>query len=504
MTTHQLHHFINGEHVPPDNGNYIPVDNPATGVTIAMQACGGVSELDRAVSAARRALNHRDWYNLSPLDRSRLLDQFADRLKTHLVELATLESQSSGGTIKRITGLDIPVAIDICQETAELIKTYPFVENLPAKLIPEITHTQVVKEPIGVCGLITPWNFPIALLLVKLIPALAAGNTVVIKPSELTPNTTLRIIEITADLLPKGVVNVVLGTGSDVGEAMALHPGIDKISFTGSTAVGKRIQINAAETLKRVTLELGGKSPAIVMPDADLNRVTLGALFGVMLNSGQMCESGTRLLVHESMYEALLTRLTEACATLQLGDPLAPNTTMGPMSSHAHGNKVLSYIDQAKAAGARIVCGGYRVEVTGCEGGFFIAPTVIADVLNDMPVAREEIFGPVLSVIKYQTLEEAITVANDCSYGLAAGIWSEDVVEAQKIARRLQAGSVWINDWHMMRSDAPFGGIKNSGYGREFGAAGLEAYLETKVVSTAFERSPAKKIFYPLLHNTLT
>ena len=252
-----------------------------------------------------------------------------------------------------------------------------------------------------------------------------------------------------------------------------------------------------------MTLELGGKGPAIVMPDADIERVAYGALFGVLLNAGQVCESGTRLLVHQSLYQPLIKRLAELCQNIKLGDPADTATGMGPMSSHTHGEKVLAYIQSAKDSGAHIVCGGRRAEVDGCLGGFFVEPTIISDVDNDMKVAREEIFGPVLAVISYESVDEAIAIANDSQYGLSAGVWSEDVVYAQEIARKLRAGSVWINDWHMMRTDAPFGGYKQSGSGRELGKTSLDAYLETKAVSTSFERNQNKKVMHNLVHKHL-
>jgi aldehyde dehydrogenase (NAD+) len=325
----------------------------------------------------------------------------------------------------------------------------------------------------------------------------------VVKPAENTPTSTVRLVELLNQVLPKGVLNVVSGPGSVVGEALTLHPDVDKVSFTGSTNMGRRVQQNAALTMKRVTLELGGKGPGIVLPDADLERVAYGALWGVYLNAGQACESGTRLLVHESIYEDLLQRLKTLSERVVLGNPMDPATGMGPMSSESHFHKVLQYIDSAKAEGARIVTGGKRADVEGCEGGFFVEPTVIADVTNAMKVAREEIFGPVLSVIKYSDLDDAVAMANDSDYGLSAGVWTEDLVQAQTIARELQAGSVWINDWHMMRGDAAFGGFKQSGYGREFGKYSLSSYVETKSVSTSFERNPAAKKLHRIVHTQM-
>lgn len=495
--------FINGERSEPSTGDYIDVTNPATGVAIAQVPNGAMEDVDRAVSAARVAFDQGDWRKMAPQERSKVLYKIASLIMANAQELAMLEVAASGGTISRVVALDIPAVVDLFMTLAEEIKDYPFVENLPPRPLPEPVHTQVFKEPIGVCGLITAWNGPLLLAGMKLAPALAAGNTVVIKPATITPTSTLRLIEIIAEALPKGVVNVVTGPGAKIGDALTSHPGVDKISFTGSTEVGRSIQKMAADSLKRVTLELGGKGAAIVMPDADLERTAYGALFGVYLNSGQACESGTRLLVHESIHDQLLDKLASISNAMVLGDPMDPATGMGPMSTGSHCSKVLGYIESAVAEGARIVCGGKRAQVSGCEGGFFVEPTVISDVTNDMKVAREEIFGPVISVIKYRTTEEAIAIANDSDYGLSAGVWTEDVVQAQAIARDLRAGSIWINDWHMMRTDAPFGGYKQSGYGREFGKYSLASYLETKAVSTSFERNVHQKPLYRVLHNNL-
>jgi len=496
--------IINGERSEPLAGQYGDVINPATGEVTAQVARGDADDLERAVTAARAAFNDPAWRKMDPMARSKILYAIANQILANAPELAALEVACSGGTISRVMGLDIPAVADLFMTLAEEVKTYPFVHNLPPRPLPEACHTQVRKEAIGVCGLITAWNFPILLFCMKVAPALAAGNAVIVKPAETTPTSTVRLAELISEVVPKGVMNVVTGRGSVVGEAMSLHPGIDKISFTGSTSMGKHVQRNAAETLKRVTVELGGKGPAIVMPDADLDLVSYGALFGVYLNSGQACESGTRLLVHDSVYDQTIEKLVKVSGQMVLGNPALPTTSMGPMTSHSHGESVLGYVASAIEEGARVVCGGKRAEVAGCEGGFFVEPTILADVTNDMKVAREEIFGPVLSVIRFSTVEEAIAIANDNDYGLSAGVWSQDLVQAQEIAQDLQAGSVWINDWHMMRTDAPFGGYKQSGYGREFGRYSIDSYVETKAVNTAFERDYRKKALYPILHKTFS
>jgi len=492
--------IINGERCEPRSGEYADVINPADGQVVGRAAMGNAADVDVAVAAARAAFNNRTWRHMPPAERSKVLYQCAQVVMANAMELITLEVSCSGATINRASNLDIPAVADLWMNLAEAVKTYPFVETQSPRPLPEQWHSQVWKEPIGVCGLITAWNFPLLLFSWKVGPALAAGNTIVIKPAETTPTSSLRLVELLQQVLPPGVLNIVNGDGAVVGEAMSLHPDIDKISFTGSTRIGRVVQTNCATTMKRCTLELGGKGPGIVMPDANLDMVAQGALWAVYMNAGQACESGTRLLVHEDVYDELLDKLAAKSATVVVGNPADPATGVGPMSTETHFHKVMGYIESGVAEGARIVCGGKPAEVAGCEGGFYIEPTVLADVSNDMKVAREEIFGPVLCVIKYATTDEAIDIANDSEYGLSAGVWTTDLVEAQRIARELRAGSVWVNDWHMMRTDAPFGGYKQSGYGRELGRYSIDSYVETKAVSMSFEREPAKKGMQRIVH----
>ncbi|MAZ90237.1 MAG: aldehyde dehydrogenase [Cellvibrionaceae bacterium] len=496
--------FINGEYCEPASGEYTQVINPATGDVVGEVAMGNEADVDKAVAAARNAFdNNSDWRRMSPEKRGKVLKQCAQIVLANAQELALLEVSCSGGTLNRVAGMDIMAVADLFGSLGDEVTQFPFVEALPTRPLPELVNTQVWREPIGVCSLITAWNFPLLLFAMKVAPALAAGNTMIVKPAEITPTSTVRLVELLNTVLPKGVLNVVVGAGSVVGEALTLHKDVDKVSFTGSTSIGRHVQQNAALTMKRVTLELGGKGPGIVMPDADIERVAYGALWGVYMNAGQACESGTRLLVHEDIYDEMIQRLKEVSEEVVVGNPMDPATGMGPMSTETHYNKVMQYIESAVADGAEIVTGGKRADVAGCEGGFFVEPTVIVGVKNDMKVACEEIFGPVLSVIKYSSLDEAIAIANDSDYGLSAGVWTENVVQAQQIARDLRAGSVWINDWHMMRTDAPFGGYKQSGYGREFGKYSISSYVETKSVSTSFERNPAAKKMHKIVHTKL-
>jgi len=497
----KLDHLIDGELVAPGSGDYIAVDNPATGQAIALVACGTAADVDTAVGAARRAFDDPAWRDMVPAQRSRLLYQLIDIFLANVEELVYLEAISTGGTLQRISSLDVMSVVEIGNSLAEMVKTYPFVEELPMRKLPEPFQAQLRREPIGVCALITAWNFPLMQFVGKTLSALAAGNTAVVKPAELAPNSTLRLARLWSAALPPGVLNVVNGTGTVVGDALSIHPGVDKISFTGSTAVGRRIQQRAADSIKRVTLELGGKGPVIVRSDADLSLTAYGVLWGFLMHSGQACESGTRLIVHESLREPLLARMRAIAEQLPIGDPLQPGTAISPLCHAAHGEKVLGYVQSALADGARLVCGGERVTVAGCEGGFFVAPTILDDCRPDMRAVREEIFGPVLTVLSCARDEEAVALANDSRYGLSAGIWSTDLVAAQRMAGRLRAGSVWINDWHVLRPDLPFGGYKQSGLGREFARAGLEAFLETKTVTTAFERNPGnRRMTHGILH----
>lgn len=494
------HHIINGNVSKPSSGRYIDVYCPATGDLIAKTADGDSKDVDLAVSAASFALKSASWRGLSVSDRSKLLYKIGNAVLANAHELAILEVQASGGTIKRVMGLDILAIADLFFTLAESIKSYPFIENLPPKILPEQVHTMVVKEPVGVCGIITAWNFPLLLLSWKIAPALAAGNTIVVKASELTPTSTFRLVELINQFLPAGVLNLVSGTGQIVGEAIVKHPRVNKISFTGSTQTGKQIQVAAAATLKRVTLELGGKGAAIVMPDANIDLVAHGALFGIMMNSGQACEASSRLIVHVDIHDELIEKMKLLAEKIIVGNPLDPATGMGPLVSEQQYNRVMAYLDSAKKQGAEIFSGGRRKIVKGFENGYFIEPTIITNCRNDMEHTCDEIFGPVVSVIKFTSIEEAVSIANDSIYGLSAGIWTEDVVGAQSIARQLEAGSVWINDWHMMRTDAPFGGMKQSGYGREMSHNSLNSYTELKSISTAFERDPYKKPTYHLVH----
>ncbi|WP_282138533.1 aldehyde dehydrogenase family protein [Rossellomorea aquimaris] len=492
--------YINGEWKQAKSGETFEVVNPATGEVAAKVAKAGKEDVEEAVSSARRAFDSGVWSKKSPQERADVLVQFGNKILEHAEELGYLESISSGATVRRISNLDILSIVDLLQQTAKFTVEYAYVESLPTVPFPGPSNNQIWREPIGVVAAVTPWNFPMILAMWKLAPALAMGNSIVIKPASNTPLSTLKLAELAAEAgIPAGVFNVVSGPGASIGEELVTHPSIDKVAFTGSTEVGRRIMQMASGTVKRVTLELGGKSPAIVLPDADLDITIPGILFGFLTHSGQVCESGTRVLVHDSIYEQVIEQLSELASSINIGNPLDMGTGMGPLVSKQQLNSVFSYIESGVQEGARLVCGGKRRIVEGFENGYYIEPTIFAEVHNDMKIAREEIFGPVLSVIRYSTVEEAIEIANDTIYGLAGGVWSKDVNKAMKIARELKAGTIWINDWHMMRSDAPFGGYKQSGFGRELGRHALDEYSQVKHVHCSLVPEVSQRPWYQML-----
>ncbi|WP_226654198.1 aldehyde dehydrogenase family protein [Pseudalkalibacillus hwajinpoensis] len=491
--------FINGEWSPSKGGQLFDVMNPATGDVIAKVTSGTAEDVDLAVKAASEAFDKDDWRDMPPKKRSKMLYAIAQKILENAEELVSLEALSSGGTVRRLGSNDIIQMVDLFQTLGKFVLDYTYSETLPSPPFPGPAHNFIWREPIGVCAAITPWNMPMLIATWKIAPALAMGNTIVIKPASYTPLTTLRLAEIISEVVPKGVINVVTGSGKDVGEPLATHPQVDKIAFTGSTDVGRHIMSLASSTVKNTTLELGGKSPSIILEDADLSLALPGSLFGVFLHSGQLCESGTRLFVPDQLYDQVIDGLKELSEKLVLGNPIDPATDMGPVVSATQKESILSYIEKGKQEGARLICGGYEVNVKGCEKGHFIAPTIFADVTNEMTIAREEIFGPVLSVIRYSDVDDAIRMANDTIYGLAAGVWTRDVNKAYQVVRKLRAGVVWINDWHMLRNDAPFGGYKQSGIGREMGKHCLDAYTQVKHVHTSMVPEVERRSWYSLL-----
>jgi acyl-CoA reductase-like NAD-dependent aldehyde dehydrogenase len=469
--------FINNEWRPSSSRKTMAVVNPATEEVIAEVASADQSDVDTAVDAARAALNG-PWSALSARERGRLVRQLGERLMARADEIARLETLHNGKPITESRHIEIPAAAE-CFEYYGGWSDKVMGETIPVKGN-HLTYT--LREPVGVVAAIVPWNFPLLLAAWKVAPALACGNTVILKPASQTPLTALALGELALEAgLPSGVLNVVTGPGSTIGQALVEHPGIDKIAFTGDTSTGKGIMRSAAETLKKITLELGGKSPNIVLPDADIEAAIRGATVGIFYGKGEVCAAGSRLLVDRSIKDEFVDKLAARAKRMTAGDPMDPKTRLGAISSRKQLETVLGYIDSGKREGATLVAGGARTDI-GTGKGYFLQPTVFADVTPGMRISREEIFGPVLAAIDFADLDEAIAKANDTQYGLAAGIWTRDIKKAHYVARKLQAGTVWVNTYNVYDTAAPFGGYKQSGFGREMSAHALEHYTQIKTV----------------------
>jgi phenylacetaldehyde dehydrogenase len=480
---HEL--YIDGAWVPPAGGRAIESINPATGTPLSRIALGNEADVDRAVAAARTALEAGPWPTLSPLERGQVLLDIADIVEAHADELALIESLDNGK----------PVSVARAVDVGTTVKLFRYFGGWPSKFegstIPVSPRgglrvlNYTVHEPVGVVGAIVPWNFPMSMAAWKLAPALAMGNTVVLKPAEETSLSTLRLVELLTEAgLPAGVLNVVTGIGAVVGGHLAAHRGVDKIAFTGSTEIGRLVARAATGNLKKVSLELGGKSPHIVLPDADPEAVAGAAAEGIFFNQGQTCTAGSRLYVHEDIYEDVMASLTERARSLVVGSGQDPRTQMGPLVSARQLDTVTSYLQSGVDQGAVVAAGGGRPAGLPAEnsGGYFIEPTVLTETDHSMSVVREEIFGPVLVAMRWKNVEDLVEKANDSPYGLSAGLWTNDLKQAHRIAAAIKAGTVWVNCYNLTDPASPFGGYKQSGWGREMGRQVLEEYTETKSV----------------------
>jgi acyl-CoA reductase-like NAD-dependent aldehyde dehydrogenase len=467
---------VDGKSVDATSGETFEVFDPSTGKILTTVPKAGVPDVDAAVGAARRAVDDRRWSGLRPGKRSDILNKIAELIRKNSNELAQLEALDAGKPL--------PLASGEMWAAAECFKYFA---GWPTKVFGETNPTEddmfvyTLREPVGVCGGIIPWNFPLIMASWKVAPALAFGNTIVLKPAEQTPLTALRLAELCLEAgVPEGVVNVLSGFGEDAGAALSQHPDVDKISFTGSTEVGRKILHASEGNLKRVTLELGGKSPNIVLSDANLKHAAMGSMFGVFLNSGQVCTAGTRILVEKDIQDDFVGQLVEATSTLKVGPALDEGTGMGPVVSKEQLDRVTGYIDIGRSEGAEVAAGGECP--TDLGDGYFVQPTVFTGVSNDMRIAQEEIFGPVVAVIGVDDVEDAIRIGNDTIYGLASAVWTSDISKAHRVAKGIKAGTVWVNTYGLYDPSVSFGGYKQSGFGRDLGVHSMEAFTETKSV----------------------
>lgn len=483
--------YIDGEFREASDGGTFQAYNPATGESIAEIARATVEDTQAAIDAARTAFDSGVWSGLSREERSRIIKQIVDKINENREKLAKLEVSDSGSTMKKATE-DVYLSARSLNHYSKmaLVDLNEEVEGLSK---PGVSRNIVRREPVGVCALIIPWNFPLKMAIWKLGPALATGCTVILKPAMETSVTAMELARIIAETdMPKGVVNIICGPGNRIGTELTTNEKVDKIAFTGSTEVGKIIMKSASGTLKKVTLECGGKSANIVLDDANLDLAVDGAIYAAFYHQGQCCEGGTRLLVHENVYDAFTEKLRAKTEKMKIGDPMDKSTDVGPVVNESQFNTVMSYIKTGIGEGAKLLTGGKKF---GAKG-YYIEPTVFIDATNDMKISQEEIFGPVVTVLKFHDDDEAVKIANDSIYGLAGAVWSENTERAISIADRLRTGTVWINEYHLLSDRAPFGGYKQSGIGREFGIDGLKEYTEAKHIHIDELKERSKRTWY--------
>jgi len=472
--------FIGGEWVVAVDGATREILNPANNQVIATVADGNEKDADRAIRAARQAFDEGPWPSMPAAERAKLLLKLADKIDAAGGGLAALETRNNGKPLREAK-FDVADAANCFRYYAGLI-TKPLGQNYE---VPDpAISAMVVREPIGVCGQIIPWNYPLLMAAWKLAPGLAAGNCCILKPAETTPLTAIKLFELIADAgFPTGAAQLLLGPGPTAGNALAASPLVDKVAFTGGTATGRKVMTAAAGNIKKVSLELGGKSPNIVFADADRDLALEYAMFGIFAGQGEVCSAGSRLLIERSIADQFLPRLAAACDKIVVGDGMNEKTEMGPLITRDHMRKVLGYIDAGKQEGAEVLCGGRRLSGPGLDAGNFVAPTVFVKTKPAMKIVQEEIFGPVLAVQLFDTEQDAIRLANDTVYGLAGGVFTRDTAKGLRVLKKLRAGITWLNTYHPTFNEAPWGGYKQSGIGRELGTFGLEAYMETKQIN---------------------